>query len=250
MESIGKRLRVEREKKGVSLEEVSAQTRIHHSILKALEENRFNDIPSPMYVKGFLKKYADYLGLDSRLMVEKYLATHPKAPEQVLILEGEGIGRERFRRFLILMGVIVAILVVLAISSYYIVRSLASRSKETALEVAKVEEGIAIAPIPAKSPSPSASPREFLSEPFNLTVRATQKVWLQVTSDGTVIFQDVLLPGDVESWQANDEIALRVGNAGGIELTLNGEPLGSPGKPGQVIRDLVFTKEGMRVKED
>jgi len=191
MESIGKRLRVEREKKGVSLEEVSAQTRIHHKILKALEENRFNDIPSPMYAKGFLKKYADYLGLDSRLMVEKYLATHPKAPKQVLILEGESIGRERFRRFLIPVGVTIAILVVLAIS-YYIVRSLASRSKETALELAKVEEGVAITPIPAKSTSPSASPREFLSEPFNLTVRATQKVWLQVTSDGMVIFQDIL----------------------------------------------------------
>lgn len=255
MESIGKRLREEREKKGVSLEEASSQTRIHHRVLKALEENRFDDIPSPMYAKGFLKKYADYLGLDSKLMVEKYLATHPRAPEQVLILEGESIGRKHFRRFLIPVGVTFVILAVLAISFYLIVKSLASRSKETTPEVVKVEKGVAVKETKettsevdkAKSPLPTAKPKAP-GEPFNLTVRATQKVWLQVTSDGTVIFQDVLSPGDVESWQANDELVLSCGNAGGIELSLDGKTLGLPGKPGQVIKNLVFTREGMKAE--
>lgn len=247
MESIGKKLKREREKKGVSLDEVSSQTRVHHRVLTALEEDRFDELPSPTYVKAFLKRYAEYLGLDPEWIVEKYLATHPKAPEQVLILEGEEPEKVRLLRFALpVVGLLVGILI-LSLSSYYIIRWLASRPRKPAKEVAKVEEATFQAP--ARPSLPVAEPEPKVGvESLNLTVRTMAEVWLQVTADGKLIFQDILPPGEVESWQATEEIALRVGDAGAIELELNGKPLGSPGKPGQAIKNIIFTEEGMSVE--
>ena len=64
---------------------------------------------------------------------------------------------------------------------------------------------------------------------MKLTIRTKADVWMQVKSDGTVIFQNVLPKGSQESWTAKEELELWTGNAGAMELILNGTPLGNPG---------------------
>ncbi len=72
MESPGICLKTERESKNLSLKEVSGSTKISERLLKAIEEDQYELISSPVYVKGFLGAYARYLGLDSNNIILQY----------------------------------------------------------------------------------------------------------------------------------------------------------------------------------
>jgi cytoskeletal protein RodZ len=76
MESIGKYLKAERESRNLSLKEVSESTRIKEGLLKAIEEDQYELLSSPVYVKGFLDAYARYLDLDPHDIVLRYQKYH------------------------------------------------------------------------------------------------------------------------------------------------------------------------------
>ena len=78
MESVGKYLRAERESQNLSLQEVSESTKIRELLLRAIEEDRYDLISSPVYVKGFLDAYARYLGLDPNEIILKYQENYGK----------------------------------------------------------------------------------------------------------------------------------------------------------------------------
>jgi hypothetical protein len=81
-----------------------------------------------------------------------------------------------------------------------------------------------------------------------LTVRAKNKVWLQLKSDGEMIFQNILQAGSSEEWKADKEFILWTGKAEYLDLILNGNPLGSPGRG--VIKNIMITREGMEIKDE
>jgi cytoskeleton protein RodZ len=78
MESVGKYLKAEREFQNLSLQKVSESTKIREPLLKALEEDRYDLISSPVYVKGFLDAYARCLGLDSNEIILQYQENYEK----------------------------------------------------------------------------------------------------------------------------------------------------------------------------
>jgi len=78
MESVGKYLKAERESRNLSLREVSESTKIKELLLRSLEEDRYDLISSPVYVKGFLDAYARYLGLDPNEIILKYQENYGK----------------------------------------------------------------------------------------------------------------------------------------------------------------------------
>jgi len=87
MESLGKYLKAERESQNLSLQEVSASTKIREPLLRAIEEDRYDLISSPVYVKGFLDAYARYLGLDSNEILLQYQENYEKR----IPLKGAGV---------------------------------------------------------------------------------------------------------------------------------------------------------------
>jgi cytoskeletal protein RodZ len=72
MDSLGKYLKAERESQNLSLKQVSQSTRIKERLLKAIEEDQYELLSSPVYVKGFLGAYARYLGLDPNDITLRY----------------------------------------------------------------------------------------------------------------------------------------------------------------------------------
>jgi hypothetical protein len=76
MESIGQTLRAARERKRASLSFVAAQTRIKLQFLELMERDEFGRLPAPAYAKGFLRMYAEYLGLEAQPLVQQYLEVH------------------------------------------------------------------------------------------------------------------------------------------------------------------------------
>ena len=71
-ETLGETLREAREENGASIEDAAAATRIMQTQLRAIENNDYSGIPAPMYAKGFLKLYAQFLGLEPEPILERF----------------------------------------------------------------------------------------------------------------------------------------------------------------------------------
>jgi len=119
MFEIGGSLREARLKRNLTPADVQKAIRIRDRYLQALEEERWELLPGDAYVKGFLRTYADYLGLDGNLYVEEYNSRYARPDEPQLVPErfarsGTGLGGVGFLRPLIVVAVIVAIVAGLA----------------------------------------------------------------------------------------------------------------------------------------
>src|SRR5438046_2315590 len=72
MFEIGNSLREARLRRGIEISQAEQATKIRGKYLRALEDEQFDVLPSDTYIKGFLRTYADYLGLDSQVYVDEY----------------------------------------------------------------------------------------------------------------------------------------------------------------------------------
>lgn len=103
-------------------------------------------------------------------------------------------------------------------------------------------------PTPTVPASPTPTPRPTLTPEvvaqIALELRTTQRAWTRVTVDGTVVMEGVLDADTTRSWEANDSISVRTGNAGGVTLILNGADLGVMGRIGEVVERIWVVAEG------
>jgi cytoskeletal protein RodZ len=148
MQSIGETLRAERHARKLSLEDISRATKIKVDILEKLEADDYAALPSPMYVKGFLKLYADYLKLDSAAITAAYLQSQGGLRRQGLHMETEAQIRARRQRELQLpLGGVVRVVgaltaaVVVVFVGYHLWRSRATpaQPRPVALPLADFE---------------------------------------------------------------------------------------------------------------
>lgn len=241
METIGSRLKKARQERNLTLEEVQKKTKIHPRVLKALEEDRPEQILSLTYIKGFLKIYADYLRLDGSSLVKEYVNFHPTSVRQVIDLTKEKLP-QGYAKVVFILKRFALILPVLLI---FILFLFSLRSIIRSRELKKTEE--AKSPKVTSKVKVAAPPAVAKLELFKLAIRAKQDTWIQVKADGKIVFQSVLPKGSSEKWEAKEKLELWIGNAGGIDLELNGKPLGPLGRYGQVIKNILITKEGMKI---
>ena len=100
------------------------------------------------------------------------------------------------------------------------------------------------APQPAESASPG-TPRQgpqgssggaiVFTGPLQVVAVATDRAWVRVVADGVLVFEGYMSAGTRQAWEAKREITLKVGNASGLEVSVNGQPLGRLGNPGDVV---------------
>lgn len=79
--SIGERLAAARARRGISYEDAAAATKLSVAYLQAMETNRFDQMPAPIYAKNFIRIYATYLGLDGRQLAEEFSRKTPMVVE-------------------------------------------------------------------------------------------------------------------------------------------------------------------------
>jgi cytoskeleton protein RodZ len=176
MADIGKTLREARLRGRIDIGEVEAATKIRAKYLRALENEEWDLLPGPTFVRTFLRTYADYLGLDSRLLVEEYKQSYERPSTQELSPFPSARGGRRARRPrrpLITPGVLVAIGAVVLIGALYALGTLwsdGSNSEESS---------------PSGQATPTATPRgERTPTPTPSSRRRT--VRLQIRPTGTV----------------------------------------------------------------
>lgn len=214
--SVGERLRAAREAKRITLEDVHRVTKIHKSILQAIEEGRVEEMLDPAYARVSVKKYATFLGVDSSALLHDSAAAveGPRLTVQTEIT----VQRERpsALRWAVPAAALTLGLVGLGVLGYLVVDLVGNLRQQRTLAAQAAAE-----------PGKPAEPELLvpLSKPLKLTLQTTADVWLQVKSDGAVVFQNVLSKGSRETWTAQKELELWTGNAGAMQMSLNGKPL-------------------------
>ena len=241
MASFGDNLRRERELRGVELREMADATKISIRFLQALEQDRVDVLPGGIFPRAFVKQYAKYLGLDADRLVSEFDFAFGNEPAPLRKPDPEvydgGLPR----------GVLVIVVVVLG---------LALLAWRVAFHRGGAEETVqeSAAPVSAPQlpraddrvyPPPTAPTTAPASGNLVLALTAQQNCWTEVKADGKVVLNRVLNQGEVQRFEATQEFALSVGNAGGVTFSVNDRPGIPLGKEGDVRRNVVISRQSL-----
>lgn len=261
MESIGAKLKKIRLEKGITIEEVHKKTKIHLDILKSIEDDSFVNI-NPVYLKGFLKIYCGFLGVNP----QDYLADY-KGPQEAIKPSfeedkshkflGPVIARKSiFNTRIILIIVSIIALIFLSIGLVNLTKAISKKtrvpiqaksSQIRKSRLVKSQPKLLTKPIVKSKGSEVATGKEGELE-IRIGIHAIDDCWIQAKVDNRIIFQNVLKKGRLESWTAKDKIELSLGSAGAVQLEVNGRLIPPLGRKGQVLKNIVITKkEGLKV---
>jgi cytoskeleton protein RodZ len=262
--ALGEEFRSAREARSLSLSDVAERLHIRSVYLAAIEDEDWHVIGAPVYVRGFMRTYARFLGLDPEAAVARFAATVPvgtpaaTAPRGAAASAGEKRTGDRATPSLAaVLSIVVAVLVVLFVGyEFYQYRAGSPATAPLADGSAAPAAAVAAAPADAGSAAPDASvsadplaaippiaPSPAAVAKRGLAVRVTETSWLRVTVDGTVVLEGTLPAGAAKSFSG--KVAdVRVGNAGGVKIAVNGKTLGPLGASGDVVeRHFVLTGE-------
>ena len=215
---IGPALRKARQSRGKSIEEASRDTRIRGEYLQALEREAFGSLRGDVYVRGFLRSYSSYLGLNPDKVVSVYVRSMGKdvadvpEPPPVQPLKHASLHKMLYRRGNWKLAVAFAVVVLGAAGAV----GLLSRSAST--------------PTPAGQPR---SPAAALATPpgVTLVITPSRPVKALVSVDGVPRFDGTLRKGVARTFKGTNLIRLRLEKGGLADLTVNGTDIGAPGTP-------------------
>jgi len=261
-DNFGERLRAARESKEITLEEISSHTRVSVRLLSAIEEEEFSELPGGAFNVAFVRQYAKQVGLDEDSVVEEFKAV--TQPTELVVLTParneedrgatfvEGVV-ERAREYQLTAPIVMTVLLAVIAGAVMLVQwdwdaGFATISESFLWEQAGAQES---SPTPAGTASPTtASVRPYVErkpvKPVSVQLSISATVWIEAIADGERVFRRNFRSG--ESWQveADKQIRLLVGNAGGVTVSLNGEPMPPVGSSGQVRR-VLLTVRGMEI---
>ncbi len=271
---LGSLLREERRNRSLDRRQVAQLTRLREHFIEALEREDWEQLPPPVFVRGFIQSYARALGLDVDRVLDLYEQSgtpEPSAPKPLLKPESSGRGRRIL--ILLLVGILAGALV-------YLWQGGPAPEWPTWNEPAEetVEPAPPATPSPAKNryrPPPPPPPEEQIEPPstqpppadsspaaparkplpagidpypdpprergvseegHTLEIEVTERTWVQISVDGEEPKDFIFRKGSHPRWKGGETYNLHIGNAAGITVHFDGETLRNLGKPGEVIR--------------
>lgn len=283
MESFGARLKREREQRKITLDDISISTKIGTRFLSALEEEHFDQLPGGIFNKGFVRAYARHLGIDENQAIADFVAASapslPESPPQdTPVLEAMAVRVPESKKKSrgndgIPWGVVAVVLLVMAFG--FALWGFHSREKPSipgvaapspvpaatsspAVEKAGAES--AQAPLPTatspavQSPAPESAVAPATAAPaataantgvFLVLIKAREDAWVSIIADGKQISQDTLTAAAQKSIEAHNQLVIKTGNVGALDISFNGKMLASQGRYDEV-KTLTFDSNGLR----
>jgi cytoskeleton protein RodZ len=265
VQGLGRLLKEERERRGLSYEAVSERTRLRSQMIMAIENEEWDRLPSPAFVRGFLRSYAKVLSLDEEKVLGSYGKNVRVETDHLPTLRGEPL-RDRPRRSFFLLWMLAAVVALFALWKIYGPidsnlpvqtessppaktetakgQSDATRAPETPappptapqerVEAAKAEtEKVDPAAGRAAMAAPEMEPKPG---PHLLKGKVNARTWAKIYVDDLAPREYMLQPGQQPNWSVSKGFYMIIGNAGGIELEWDGQPVAGLGTPGQVVR--------------
>lgn len=236
MQTVGEILRSEREKKGLSVKEIEFATSIRTLYITAIEEDNYGIIPGEVYVKGFIRNYSSYLGLDSQEIMDLYRKDqNPNTlPDENLSPESKAPTDKPVKKNnLPIKWITISLFALCAIGGAWWFLGSAKSIQEPNVE--KQAQSTPTIPNQVTKEQSVAPVVPVLKKPVTLTAKYTDQCWTLVTADNKIIYEGTPQAGDTLTWEAEQNITLKVGNAGGIDIVYNGQPMGKMGTKGEVL---------------
>jgi cytoskeleton protein RodZ len=232
--SFGRYLQAIRLEKKISLEQVSEQTRIGLGNLLLVEQEDFEQLPAPVFVKGFLRAYANAIGADGDEAVRRFLSRRDVVQK---IAESEAsVGKPAARLWWKLLFSVFLLLCIIALSiaviSYLGERSGADKAHQPAPSAAQEQP---VASGEQGGADLSGVPSKATPEKMRLQITALTNTWVKVIVDEKDSKAYNLNSGDRIELEAISGYNLLIGDAGGIKISLNERPVPIPGESGQVV---------------
>lgn len=231
--SFGRYLKSARHEKGIPLANIASEMRVPEMTLRFLEEESHESLPDEVFVKGFVRAYAQIVGINTDEAVQRYLASRHQYL-QSLQFEKRFLksGQTFWPRLLLVIGTLVAIMLVSILALHNLNGS--TDTKHETAEISKPKETNTTAESGIKIPH-SELPETKSSQSYLLRVKTVEATWLKIIIDRQEPKEYSLSPGDRLELKATKEFNLLVGNATGIHLHLNEKPVPIDGKHGQVV---------------
>ncbi len=334
MSSIGETLRGERRKRNLELDQVSRELKIPRRFLEAIEDERFEGLPAGVFVKNFVRQYANLLGLDGeaiaaeaqRAVTLQPLPGEPGGPNLAQpeihlprMETWESIGdRRRWASTLPALALVVVVMLVCSGVYAFWQRVHHETTAQTAEPPAAAVHAPAAAPPAQPAPAPAAPPAQpggtapasnqsaaaqppaaqnppepnsadrpapenhaavpanppaanapaaaansqtaaspanatanppAATGPLHVELSAQEPVWVLARQNGKYLFSGTLDANQTRTIDASGTLVLRVGNAGGLTVSVNGKPVGTLGPKGQ-IREIQLTSGGVQIRAE
>ncbi|HMM21631.1 MAG TPA: helix-turn-helix domain-containing protein [Selenomonadales bacterium] len=255
LQTVGEVLRTEREKQGLSVKDIEKATSIRALYIQAIEDGNYSILPGEVYLKGFIRNYASFLGLNPQNMMELYRqnqAPQPPVPQTPTTAgpvssapsaatppsarterrqEKSGGSAVRW----VVIGVVVLLLVGGAAWAAMEFFGPAPKQPSVPQPPPKAAQP---APVPTPAPAPvPATPQKppAQAKPIVVVAKFTAECWTRAVADGKEVYEGIPKVGETLTWSADRSLTVHVGNAAGIELTYNGQLQGKLGDAGDVI---------------
>ncbi len=267
LQGIGAYLRQVRQQQGLAVDVLANQIFIRPALLQALESGQGAELPEAVFIQGFIRRYAEALGLDGQAIAQEFQVTpatvpptadllmQPDAngavkpapaavqvaePPEPLPMVRRSSGRREGSSPLPLLLSLGALAVILGLGAW----GLWGRNSEP-----MAPANAPTAPLATDSPAEDESldpleteVRQSLEAPIVVSANVSNRAWLSVVADGQNVYEGVAEVGFEETWTAENSLVFTTGNAGGIELSVNGDRSVVVGSNG-AVRTLTFTPD-------
>ena len=252
--SFGEELRRERVVREISLEEISAATKISLRQLNALEASDLSRLPASTFTRGFIRAYAKHLGIDPEEKVNAYLAdlagSSHDAPSEKKARPRSRFFRGRRATAGTIVGGVTGLLLFLGLIANPERRPLPPRDHAVPRPASATLKNVTL----SSEPTPairieSAPPAPVQSAPeqpaaagsgVSLMLEFDGDSWTRLEADGHTVLSGLVRGGETRRFEARGGFRLTLGNAGAVRVTVDGRSLDRLGAAGQVVRDLAL----------
>lgn len=246
---IGTYLRHLRQEQPLSLEAIAAITLIPVKTLTAIEEGDIAQLPEPVYIQGFIRRYADAIGADGTEIANAFPAQSDlKSPQPTWsnTVEAQLRPLHLYLIYMVLvMGAVSGLSYALNRSSPQALRYANLPQQPGAGQLATQKAELYGPPLPnPKTPGAVASKAAdktgipstaaISNKPVRVGLALKAQSWIRIVADGKTEFEGVLSEGAQQAWAAKQQITVRAGNAGGVLVSYNESPPKLLGEPGTV----------------
>ena len=225
--SFGRYLRAVRAKKGLSLDDISEQTRISVSVLSNIENEDYEKLPNSAYVKGFIQAYAEVLDADGETALNNYL--EGLETFNTTFLPAYGFSKQN-PRFWLYFTTSFGLMICIIVLTVYLMPDRESKNNSHAGNTAGALSGL------QSSTNGISETRGEKQENAKLTlaVSAMEETWMKITIDHQPPNEYRLNPGDHVELQSSSGFKIQLGNAAAVRLMFNNQPVRINGKNGQM----------------
>ncbi|BAL82590.1 putative Xre family transcriptional regulator [Selenomonas ruminantium subsp. lactilytica TAM6421] len=260
---IGDMLRSERERQNLTIQDIAKGTSIRALYIEAIENGEYDKLPGKVYAKGFIRNYANFLKMDADAIVHRFMEeNHPEdvaAAEEAKqqLAEAEVQNKEEVKQKLAMgseyqekvsspsnrsNNLLIALIVLLVAGGAYYLFAMddSNAPKQPTKAVTQTAKAPASAEKKAEEPK-EAQPVK--TDGVELVAKFTDKCWTQVVADGKTVYEGTMESGKTETWKGKDKVVITAGNAGAVEMKVNGKDMGKAGNVGQVV-EKTFTADG------